>query len=199
MQSGPTAFPAHDMSNLRSVSVSVGPIVTPVTGNNRIVQVEDQDLGSVIGHPFIVQPSGSGSSGSGPTPFPLRKFCRQPVPVALSLKLDASVTRGTCPKCNELNRPMLLLYAENAPLPGSWFSRPIAFCGKGAPVGFWVLERKSTTMWTLVLKQGDNLLVTFTARTKPKDCSLPINLQRKGAGSKVCKDWPKSVTISPAS
>jgi hypothetical protein len=168
----------------------------------RVIQVDDLDSDDSQRYAFTIAPgSGSGSSGSRITKVFKAKFCKpgQLVPVALTLKLDSKVTRGTCAKCSELNRPALLLHSDEAKLAVCWYSRPIAFCGKKAPEGYWVLERNSATAWTLVLKQGDTVVVEFTAKTKPKDCSLPIKLQRKGAGSRLCKDWPKTVSISPAS
>ena len=199
-QGGPTNFPAHGSSNERSVLVSVGPIApSPPSQNNRIVQVEDLDSGTLIGQPFRVVPSGSGSSGTGRALLAV-KFCGagQLVPVALMLKLDGELANGTAARCNELNRPTLLLHARDAAFANFWVSRPIAFDGKGVPEGYWILERSSATAWTLLLKQGVKVLVTFLATTEPRNCSLPITLQRKGAGSRVCKNWPKTVTVSPA-
>jgi hypothetical protein len=192
---GSGSFPAHVSNNIRTVSVPVGSIAMPVTGNNRQVQVEDEGTGDVIGHAFLVS---AGSSGSGPT-IQL-KLCRpgQLVPVALALKLDTRVSKGTCAKCAELNRATILVYAAEAQPAGTWLSRPIAIAGKNAPPAYWVLQRRNTTTWMLALKQGETLLATFTASTKPKDCSLPLKLQRQGAGSRMCKDWPKTVTISAA-
>jgi hypothetical protein len=190
-------FPPHSStSTLRTVSVNVGTIVTPVTGNNRVIQVDDEGTGNLIGHAFTVLP---GSSGSFQRQIQL-KVCRpgQLVPVALTLRLDAKVTKGTCAKCAELNRPTLLVYAEDAQPAGTWLSRPIAIAGKSAPPAYWVLQRSSGTAWTLALRQGETVLAKFATTTKAKDCSLPITLKRVGAGSRVCKSWPKTVTISPA-
>jgi hypothetical protein len=196
MPVGSANFPGHSTGTTRTVSVAVGSIDPTIAGNNRVVEIEDLMTGDVIGNAFRARPPGS-------TVFPKQfqaKFCRrgQLVPVALILKLDSKVTKGTCAKCTELNRPTMLLHSPDAEPADSWFSRPIAFCGKGKPPGYWVLRKNSATAWTLVLKQDNKVIVTFTAKTKRKDCTLPIKLQRKGAGSKVCKDWPQSVGISPA-
>jgi hypothetical protein len=184
-----------------SASIPDGTITSPPpTANNREVFVEQLNEGGGLSWAFKLGVPGSGSSGSGVKKQFHAKNCRpgQLVPVALTLKLGSKVTKGTCAKCTELNRHTLLLHSDEAGAAGCWYSRPIAFCGKGASLGYWVLERSSATTWTLVLKQGDKVLVTFKTKTKPKDCSLPIQLQRKGAGNKVCKDWPKMVTISAA-
>ncbi len=65
---------------------------------------------------------------------------------------------------------------------------------------------KSITVWIARLKAGDAMAAKRRwegydrrlATTEPSDCSLPIKLKRKGAGSRVCKNWPKTVTISRA-
>ncbi len=192
--SGPTDFPGHNPStNKRILSMSAGSINPSGSGNNRVVQVEDKSEGRIIGHPFEAV-AGSGSIGSLQV-----KFCKpgQLVPVAITLRLDSKVTKGTCAKCSVLNRPTLLLHSDNVKVVGCWYSRPIALSGKAEPPAYWVLERNSATVWKLFLIQGDEEVVVFTAKTKPKDCSLPTKLKREGTGSKACKGWPNTVSILP--
>lgn len=195
---GTTTVPAPTSGTSRTARVTVGTIDPSVMNNNRRVEVEDIATGDVVGNAFRADPgSGSGSDGGGGEIF---RFCKpgQQVSTVVLLKLDSKVSKGTCAKCADLNAPTKLYHSKDHKLAGQWFSQPIAFCGKGAPPGYWVLHKNSATAWTLTLRQDKDVLVTFTAKTKPKDCSLPVKLLRKGAGSKVCKDWPKSVTISAA-
>jgi hypothetical protein len=63
--SGPSAFGAPATgTNKRTLSVLVGPPDPMSTGNNRVIQVEDESVGRIIGHPFRVAASGSPRSAS---------------------------------------------------------------------------------------------------------------------------------------
>lgn len=140
----------------------------------------------------------AGSSGPAPRPPIFSHFIKtgNVIPRALALKVDAKVTKGTCAKCAELNQPTLLLHTIDAKKNGAWFSKPIAIGGKDESAAFWVLNKTSNTTWTLVLRQGKSAIATYTAKTEPKEASFPVKLLRKGAGSKVCKNWPKSITVA---
>lgn len=163
------------------------------TAMNRFIEVTDNDSSDIQGYSFRAIMGGSGSFGHTKLKLPLCKP-GQLVSRALSLTLDTKVKKGSSTKCAELNKPAMLLYSDDAKRAG-WFSRPIAFCGKGELAGHWVLERNSATAWTLQLKQGQKVLVKYVAKTKSKDCSLPVKLTRQGVGSKVCQAWPKTITI----
>jgi hypothetical protein len=170
-------------------------------GFNRYIEVTDNNTFDVQGFSFraVISGSGSGSLPIIPPTLSSLQMSGKVVPQAMTLKLDTKVTAGTCAKCADLNKPALLLHADDAKLANCWLSRPIAFCGKGKPPGHWVLKRKNATVWTLELKQESKTHVTYTAKVKAKDYTLPLKLARSGSGSKVCKAWPKSITITVAS
>jgi len=177
-----------------------GTITGPApASNNREILVEQHSDGAGLTCGFRLG-SGAGSGSGSDHVIKGIRYCdpKQLVRVAVTLYVDSKVTKGTCAKCAELNRPAILLHSGDTQK-GGWYSRPIALDGKGKLPAYWVLRKSSFTEWTLVLQQGDKVLVTFLAKTKAKDCSLPINLKRKGAGTKACKDWPKSVTIKAGS
>ena len=179
----------------------------PAAGvNNRVLQVIDSSDGIINGYPFRAAHggSGSGSSGSGSNKFSaaarspyFRKD--QPVPVAVTLKVDSPVTAGSSNKIDALNKPTRLLHSQDASHPASWFSQPIQLGDKGSPAAHWALEKADDKTWLAVLRQADKVIVTYRLKTKDaKDGTFPLHLKRKGDGGKQFKDWPKTITVSPA-
>jgi hypothetical protein len=123
----------------------------------------------------------------------------QPVPVALSLQLDTKVAAGTCADCDQLNQPTLLVHSKDAKFVCCWLSQPINMGSDDGKPGVWMLEKTDASTWTLSLRRGSAVVVTYSLRTKTeKDCSFPIKLKLVGKGGKECKKWPKTVTVTPA-
>jgi hypothetical protein len=119
-----------------------------------------------------------------------------PVPVALRMKFDSKIAAGTCANCEELNKPTVLIHPSGADFSCCWMSQPINYCKGGVP-GLWMLEKTDPRTWTLSLRRGSDIAVTYSLTTKKeKDCTFPINLKFI-SGTDECKKWPKTVTIAP--
>jgi hypothetical protein len=169
-------------------------------GNNLAIQIDDLSTGDSQRFAFRAQTGGS--SGSGGILLVVRsKFCRedQPIPVALTLKLDSALAKGSCNNIKDLNKPMLVVHSDDPHHAGAWFSRPLNLGEKGSQPAYWVLKKTDAKTWILVLRQEKTTIVQFVLKTKvAKDCTFPIQLTRQGAGGKHFTKWPKTVTIAPA-
>jgi hypothetical protein len=196
-------------SQFFSASLSVGPVPATASANNRSVTVTgfsgSHQESETIDFRVQSDPCGSGSgSGSGIAVLTAAahrcQFCQpdEPIPVALTLQLDTPVSAGTCADCDRLNQPTALRHSRDPGFPCSWLSQPIDFCSDRANPALWVLRKTDETTWTLVLQRGSSTVVTYRLTTPALDCSFPIRLQIAGAGGPECKDWPRTVTVTPA-
>ena len=185
-----------------TVHVSHPPPVQP----NKTVKVEafkGTVSGGTITLDFEAVDSGSGSSGSDGIKMKSQRchFCHahEPVPVALTLHLDSPVSPGTAADCGRLNHPTVLRHGGHPGTECSWLSHPIDFCSDSANPALWMLHKSDAKTWMLYLRRGKTDIVVYRHTTAAeKDCSFPIQLHLAGAGGYECKDWPRTVTGSPA-
>jgi hypothetical protein len=145
-------------------------------------------------------------SGSGTVPPPVAiaalrdRFTQKdsPIPVSLTLTLDAPVKPGTSPVCAQINLPTPLVYSQDANHFSSWYSGPLVFCNTSGETGYWILDKSAPRAWTLLLRRAEALVATYTLTTDT-DATFPLRLQLRGEGGGECVGWPASVTVTPAS
>jgi hypothetical protein len=122
----------------------------------------------------------------------------QPVPVMLNLKLGSKVTKGTATNVKTVNKTTQLRYSTDQNQFEGWLSEPIDLGEKGKEPAFWMLKKKDSKTWVLVLQRKKTAIVKYRLKTKiARDHSFPIKLQLDGTPGKHFKKWPKTVTISP--
>jgi hypothetical protein len=116
----------------------------------------------------------------------------QPVPVCLALQLDAPLEGGKASARQQLNRPVLLIYAQDPAFACCWFSRPIDLGDDGGNPAFWMLQKTASDTWFLCLRRVSGELAAYNLKAKNKP--FPIQL-KKGKTGKDFK-WPATITIS---
>lgn len=121
----------------------------------------------------------------------------QLAPVAVVLTVDSPVRPGACSYCDVLNKPTRLLHSRDLSDANCWYSEPLEFCADGAAPGWWILQQRGECAWTLELRHDDATLVHYRLTMSQDERVFPLRLQLVGQGSKKCKNWPKSVTITP--
>jgi hypothetical protein len=117
----------------------------------------------------------------------------QPLPVALSLRLDAPVM-GNAMACDQVNRPTLLIRAQVADFANCWFSQAIEFADDSGNPAFWMLQKTAMDTWRLCLRRVSGELATYHFKAKKND-SFPIKLKKLSANSEFAQ-WPRTITIS---
>jgi hypothetical protein len=133
---------------------------------------------------------GSGSEGYQPR---CKFFPKgQPVPASLILQLDAPLEGGKDFARQQLNRPVLLIYAQDPAFACCWFSRPIDLGDESGNPAFWMLQKTARDSWFLCLRRVSGQLAAYNL--KSKSAPFPIKL-KKGQTTKVLK-WPRTITIS---
>jgi hypothetical protein len=149
-----------------------------------------------------VQPVKAGTASPGPQTggsgsYPVRghsKFfpANEPLPVGLSVHLDAPVTGGTAAGCEQLNRGALLIRAQDPNFACCWFSRPLDFGAARGEPAFWVLQKTARDRWLLCLRRGSGDVAEYHLKTRKH--AFPIALKR-GRVSREFADWPGTVTV----
>lgn len=190
--------------------IPAGILAATATGNhNKTVTVQAFKAGSVAAEPetldFEAVLAGSGSFLAGASQVAgatlAAGFLRAgpPLPVALLLRLATPpVPRAQAPWAL-LNQPASLLYADTPDLVGCWLSDPIDFCPGSPDPGFWMLQGSEPGTWTLLLQHGKTAIITYRLATSTRNAlSFPLILQREENGAPGSKDWPATVTLSPA-
>jgi hypothetical protein len=139
--------------------------------------------------------SGSYAGGSRSDPFLYRcqffKAHHFP-PIGLKLQLDTPV-EGT--GSAQLNKPTLLIHAQDANFRCCWFSRAIDFGEESGNLAFWMLRKTAMDTWFLCLRRVSDEVAAYHLKTKNQ--SFPIKLKR-GRVNKEFKKWPRTITISHA-
>jgi hypothetical protein len=136
----------------------------------------------------------SSDPGSGSERRPPRcKFfpTGHPLPVALTLQLDAPLQGGLPAGRQQLNRPTLLIHAQDAAFVCCWFSRAIDLGDEGGNPAFWMLQKTARDTWLLCLRRVSGQLAAY--HLKAKAARFPIKLKR-GVVTKEFK-WPPTITI----
>jgi len=149
-------------------------------------------------NPFTIQ-SGSGSgilaAAAATRPAALSKT-NKPVPVALSLQLDAPV-EGAESDPDPLNRPTTLLYSGSPGPECCWLSQPVDSCSDRADAAFWMLTTSDARTWILLLRRGKADVVVYRFTTSGEQSgSFPLQLYLAVGGEG--RNWPRTVTLSPA-
>lgn len=154
---------------------------------------------------------GSGSmSASGSITQNRCNLCSAATPVPVLLQLishDSGIADPVggpagCTGCDALNSDFFLEHSNDAATTCCWFSDPIEYCGTDP--GYWMLEKKTATLWELTLflsPPGDApfAIVQYSLATANDECIFPIEL-----GNPVlltdpsCDGWPATITIAPA-
>jgi hypothetical protein len=116
----------------------------------------------------------------------------QPLPVALSLQLHPHLKGGPSTARERLNRPALLIHAQDPNFACCWFSRAIDFGDESGNPAYWMLKKTAMDTWFLCLQRVSGEVAAYHLKTKNKD--FPIKL-KKGRVSKEFK-WPPTITIS---
>jgi hypothetical protein len=115
------------------------------------------------------------------------------IPVALKLRLGGSINGGSAVGTG-LNRPTVLLHAEDADYAGYWFSRAIDLGDDGGNPAFWMLRKTARDTWSLSLRRGKGEVAAYRAKTKIRQ-AFPIKLTRIRTKA-AFKEWPSTITIS---
>jgi hypothetical protein len=136
--------------------------------------------------------------GSTSDPYSPPHHCRffpakHPIPVALNLQLEAPVVGSTSASCNQVNRPTLLIHAQDPNFCCSWFSRAIDFGEESGNLAFWMLQKTAVDKWFLCLRRVSGEVATYHLKTKHH--SFPLKLKR-GRVNKEFKKWPRTITVS---
>ena len=141
--------------------------------------------------------SGSlGGSGSGfgcePHPHHCKFFPKgQPLPVDVTLRFDAPLEGGNETGRHQLNRPTLLIHAQDPAFACCWFSRAIDLGDECGNPAFWMLQKTANDEWLLCLRRVSGQLVAYHLKSKSSSFSLTL---KKGEATKDFK-WPRSITI----
>lgn len=135
-------------------------------------------------------PHGSGSGIAAP---PLKFFPKgQLLPVNLALRFNARLKGGLEAGREQLNRPAVLIHAQDPAFANCWFSRAIDLGDESGNPAFWMLEKTAIDTWFLCLRRVSGQMAAYhlTSRTK----KFPIKL-KKGRASKDFT-WPATITIA---
>lgn len=116
----------------------------------------------------------------------------QPVPVDLVLRFDAPLEGGNQTGRFQLNRPTLLIHAQDAAFASCWFSRAIDLGDESGNPAFWMLQKTARDEWQLCLRRVSGQLATYRLKTKSSSFSMTL---KKGVATKDFQ-WPKAITIS---
>jgi hypothetical protein len=117
----------------------------------------------------------------------------EPVPVALSLRLDTPVEGGTAAAREQLNGDTLLIRAQDPNFACCWFSRPLDFGVASGNPAFWMLQKTARDTWLLCLRRITGEVAAYQLKTGKH--GFPITLKR-GRVSKEFTNWPPTVTVS---
>src|SRR5262249_16236963 len=120
-------------------------------------------------------------------------LANEPLPVALSLKLDTSVQGGTVAGREQLNRDTLLIRAQDPNFACCWFSRPLDFGVASGNPAFWMLQKTARDTWLLCLRRISGDVAIYHLKTRKP--GFPITLKR-GRVSKEFANWPRTITVS---
>jgi hypothetical protein len=133
--------------------------------------------------------TGSGSALRSPT----SKFFPKgyPLPVELTLHLDAPLAGGLESARAQLNRPAILIHAHDAAFACCWFSRAIDLGDESGNPAFWMLQKTAIDAWSLHLRRVSGEVASYHLETKNK--GFPIKL-KKGRTTRDFK-WPRTVTV----
>jgi hypothetical protein len=140
----------------------------------------------------------TGVTGSGSGSGILAPHCRffpkgHLLPVGLTLHLDAPVEGGNESGRHQLNRPALLIHAQDPAFACCWFSRAVDLGDESGNPAFWMLQKTALDTWFLCLRRVSGQMAAYHLKSKIKD--FPIKLKR-GQSTKDFK-WPPTITISP--
>jgi hypothetical protein len=116
-----------------------------------------------------------------------------PIPVGLTLQLDAPVVGGHEFGCEQLSRPTLLIHAQDPAFACCWFSRAIDLGDESGNPAFWMLEKTAKDTWSLCLRRVSGQVAAYDLKSKGE--GFPIKLE-KGKTTKDFK-WPATLTIGP--
>jgi hypothetical protein len=134
-------------------------------------------------------------SGSILVPEGRCKFlpANEPVPLGLSLHLDAPVAGGTVAGREQLNRDILLIRAQDPNYACCWFSRPLDFGPASDNPAVWMLQKTARDTWLLCLRRITGEVAAYHLKTRKH--GFPITL-KKGRVSKEFTNWPRTITVS---
>jgi hypothetical protein len=149
-------------------------------------------------------PGGSGSgrpsmpkdhtSGSGSKKLDRCKYFAKDevLPIGLTLQLDAPLKGGNEFGRQQLNRPALLIHAQDPAFACCWFSRAIDLGDEYGNPAFWMLQKTASDTWSLFLRRVSGEIAAYHLQSKIKH--FPIQLKK----DKTTKDfeWPSTITIS---
>ncbi len=120
----------------------------------------------------------------------------QPPPVSLTLQLGHCVEAGTCPACDRLNRPALLVHSRDPQFVCCWFGQAIDVGDDSCDPAYWMLQKTALDTWFLCLRRVGQELAVYHLRAIKKH-RFPIELKRGRVGKEFTK-WPQTITIRPA-
>ena len=115
-----------------------------------------------------------------------------PVPVGLTLALDAPVAGVNEVGCEQLSRPTLLIHAQDPEFACCWFSRAIDLGDESGNPAYWMLEKTAKDKWSLCLRRVTGQLAAYELKSKSN--GFPIKL-KKGKTTRDFK-WPATITIA---
>lgn len=136
---------------------------------------------------------GGSGSGSGIMPPRCKFFPKGDlIPVDLTLHFDVPLEGGREFARQQLNRPTILIHAQDAAFACSWFSRAIDLGDESGNPAFWMLQKIALNEWFLSLRRVSGEMATYHLESKSKH--LPVKLKR-GRTTKEFH-WPSTITIS---
>lgn len=142
----------------------------------------------------------AGGSGSDQVDKPHCKFFPKGdlVPVELILKLDSELTGYHEFAQRQLNRPALLIYAQDAAYACCWFSRAIDLGDEAGNPATWMLQRFARNKWQLALRRVSGEIAAYQLESQqklqPQHQQFPITLKRRHTTADF--EWPRTITIS---
>jgi hypothetical protein len=142
-----------------------------------------------VGHPG----SGSFTVCSSETSSSVKFFQKGYLaPVYLNLRFDAPFVCGDDFIRHQMNRPALLIHAQDPSFGTCWFSRAIDFGDESANPGYWMLQKTDLETWVLSLRRVSGEMATYHVKSKAK--LFPITLKQSKANNEF--KWPSTITIS---
>jgi hypothetical protein len=137
--------------------------------------------------------NGVKGSGSGRLVGHCKFFPKgQLVPVSLTLQLDASLQGGSELGRQQLNRPALLIHAQDPSFACCWFSRAIDLGDESGNPAYWMLQKTAIDTWSLCLRRVSGEMAVYHSNSK--NGRFPIKF-KKGRTTRDFK-WPAHITIS---
>jgi hypothetical protein len=114
------------------------------------------------------------------------------IPVSLTLQVNVPLEGGHEFGRQQLNRPALLIHAQDATFACSWFSRAIDLGDESGNPAFWMLQKIARDEWLLSLRRVSGEMANYHLESKSQH--FPIKLKRGRTTREYV--WPPTITIS---